>query len=195
MNDILNINDLKNGVPGAFEKLVETHQKKVINTCYRFLNNREDAEEIAQEVFIEVYKAIPRFREDAKISTWIFRISVNRSLNYIKKMKRKKRFDPFRKNPGTLNEIEQVQDSPYSQPPNQLEEEERKHILQEAMDSLPENQKTALILRTYDGFDIKEVAEIMGMSTSAVESMVHRARKNLQKFLFRYYKHLSSIQN
>jgi RNA polymerase sigma-70 factor, ECF subfamily len=188
MNAQLWIKELKERNPGAFEQLVESHQKKVINTCYRFLNNREDAEEIAQEVFIEIFKSIADFREEASLSTWIYRISVTRSLNFLKKMKQKKRFSLFQRNPGPEIEMEQIPAPSGSNPENELEERERRAILQHAVDSLPENQKTALILSKYDGFDRKEIAEIMGTTTSAVDSLVHRAKQNLQEKIHKYYK-------
>jgi RNA polymerase sigma-70 factor, ECF subfamily len=188
MNAQLWIKELKSRTPGAFEKLVETHRKKVINTCYRFLNNREDAEEVAQEVFIEIYKSIANFREEAALSTWIYRISVTRSLNFLKKMKRKKRFFLFNGNPCYEIELEQIPTQSGVSPEEDMEEKERRAILQHAVDSLPENQKTALILSKYDGFDRREIADIMGITTSAVDSLVHRAKSNLREKIRKYYK-------
>ena len=91
------IEKLKQGDIKSFKIFVDEHQKKVLNTCYRFLNNKEDAEDLTQEVFIEVYKSISSFRGDSKISTWIYRIAVTKSLDFIRKKKRKKRFAILKK--------------------------------------------------------------------------------------------------
>jgi RNA polymerase sigma-70 factor (ECF subfamily) len=84
MSDVEIIELLKQGSEQAFKKLVETHQKLVVNTCFGMVHNREDAEDIAQDVFIEVYRNIQKFRADSKLSTWLYRIAVNRSLNHIR---------------------------------------------------------------------------------------------------------------
>jgi RNA polymerase sigma-70 factor (ECF subfamily) len=92
MKDEYLINNLKKGDLHVFKVLVDEHQKRVLNTCYRFVNNREDAEDLTQEVFLEVYKSISRFRGDSKLSTWIYRIAMTKSLDFLRKQKRKKRF-------------------------------------------------------------------------------------------------------
>ena len=195
MNDKEWIKELKNGNPAAFKKLVGHHRKKVLNTCYRFLNSREDAEEIAQEVFIEVYKSISRFREEAALSTWIYRIAVTKSLDYLRKLKRKKRFDYGKKINGFEKEVEHIPAPPGTNPEVELEEQERFGILREAMESLAENQRIALTLSKYDGFSHKEIADIMGITVSAIEALIHRAKKNLKKKLFRYFKTQGSLKN
>ena len=81
---------LKEGDPSAFRKLVADHQDRIVNTCYGFLQNRQDAEDVAQEVFMEAFRSILKFRGDAKISTWLYRIAVNRSLNLIQSKKKKR---------------------------------------------------------------------------------------------------------
>jgi len=188
MNDIEWIKELKNGDPDAFKKLVEYHQDKVLNTCYRFLNNREDAEEIAQEVFIEVYKSISRFREESALSTWIYRIAVTRSLDYLRKLNRKKRITHVQKIFGLEREVEQVPAPSNTNPSNNLEEQERHRVLHRAVQSLPENQRVALILSKYDGFNYKEIAGIMGVTVYAIQALIHRAKKNLKKKLHHYYR-------
>jgi RNA polymerase sigma-70 factor, ECF subfamily len=91
------IENLKSGDLKSFKILIDDHQKKVLNTCYRFVNNKEDAEDLTQEVFIEVYKSISSFRGESKISTWIYRIAITKSLDFIRKKKRKKRFAIIKK--------------------------------------------------------------------------------------------------
>ena len=181
------INQLKATSEHAFKLLVETYQEKVLNTCYHFLHNKLDAEDLAQEVFIEVFRSIDHFKEDAQLSTWIYRIAVNKSLDSIRKKKRKKRFAYVMSLTG-IGEVEKELPLPApSNPQVDLEQKERIKILNQAIDSLPENQKVAITLSKYEGFSNKEVAEILGTSLSAVESLIHRAKINLHKKLYQFY--------
>jgi RNA polymerase sigma-70 factor (ECF subfamily) len=172
---------------GAFNNLVELHQEKVLNTCFRFVDSKADAEDLAQEVFIEVYRSIGHFREDAELSTWIYRIAVNKSLDFVRKKKRKKRFAFVLSLADFGDDEKELQLPASSNPQNDLEQKERIQILNQAIDSLPENQKAAITLSKYEGFSNKEIAEIMDTSVSAVESLVHRAKNNLHKKLYQFY--------
>jgi len=186
------IKKLKSGDEPAFKECVESHNDRVLNTCYRLVQNRDDAEDLAQEVFIEVYRSIGHFREDAELSTWIYRIAVNKSLDFVRKKKRKKRF-AFVMSLAGFGEVEKELSLPApSNPQVELEQKERIKILNQAIESLPENQQVAITLSNYEGFSNKEIAEIMETSVSAVESLIHRAKNNLHKKLYRFYeKHLS----
>ncbi|MFT6699957.1 MAG: RNA polymerase sigma factor (sigma-70 family), partial [Porticoccaceae bacterium] len=86
------INQLRQGKQAAFGKLIEVYQQKVFSTCISFVPNNEDAEDIAQEVFLEVFKSVSNFKGEAKLSTWIFRIATNKCLEFIRKKQAKKRF-------------------------------------------------------------------------------------------------------
>lgn len=178
---------LKTRQAAAFQELIERYQYRVVNTCYGFVHNREDAEDIAQEVFLEVYQSIEKFRGDAKLSTWIHRISVTKSLDFLRKHNRKKRFGRLRRIFGRDQEIDQIPAPASHNPHRHLEQQERARILKQAVDSLPENQRIAITLHKYDGFSYKDAADIMGTSVSSVESLLHRAKKNLQKRLSAYY--------
>ena len=187
MDDIALQAAVKDGSSEAFQHLVDRYHYKVINTCYGFVHNKEDAEDLAQEVFLEVYSSISRFREESKLSTWIYRISVTKSLDFIRKTTRKKRVGFLRSVFGKDTEIEQVHAFPATNPHTSLEQQERANILQQAVDSLAENQKIAITLSKYEGFSYQEIADIMGTSLSSVEALIHRAKKNLQKKLYQYY--------
>lgn len=178
---------LKQKDPDAFRALVELYQNRVIKTCYRFLHNQDDAEDVAQDVFIEVYLSISGFREEAKLSTWIYRIATTKCLDFIRKKKRKKRFFIKKDSSGLTPPIELVPAEASTQPDKQIEAQERVGILQQAVDSLAENQKIAITLSKYEGFSNKEIAEVMETSLSSVESLIHRAKKNLEKKLYRYF--------
>ena len=183
------IQKLQQGNEQAFKLLVENYQKQVVNTCFGMVHNTEDAEDIAQEVFIEVFRSIQNFRADAKLSTWLYRIAVNRSLNFIRDNKRKKWFQSFDDITGGKNSHLQRDISGHNETPvTEMENTQRTNILHETISSLPENQKTAFILNKYEDLSYKEISEVMEMSVSSVESLIHRAKLNLQKKLYNCYK-------
>jgi len=172
--------------PDNFKDLVLEHQDLVLNIIFRFLNTKEDAEDVAQEVFIEVYRSLVAFQGNAQLSTWIHRIAVNKSLDFLRKRNRKKRLGQVKQIVG-LNDIEEkIAAPPSSNPHSVLENKERALLLKQAVDSLSKKQRTAVILNKYEGFSYQEVAEIMQTTLSAVESLIHKGMKNLRKKLFDY---------
>lgn len=181
------IQKLQQGNEKAFRQLVENYQKLVVNTCYGLLQNTEDAEDIAQDVFVEVFGSVGNFRADSKISTWLYRIAVNRSLNHIRDNKKRKWFQSFDDIVKEKNAQFHRQHSSEN-PGIELENLQRANILHEAIGSLPENQKTAFTLNKYEDLSYKEIAEIMDISVASVESLIHRAKLNLQKKLYTCYK-------
>ena len=181
------IENLKKGDIKSFRILVDEHQRKVLNTCYRFLNNKEDAEDLTQEVFLEVYKSISSFREESKISTWIFRIAVTKSLDFIRKKKRKKRYAVLKRIFSDDALTVEIPDNSNLNPGRRTEEQDRIRILNEALESLPQNQRAAFTLSKYDELSYKEIADILNTTISSVESLIHRAKNNLKKKLYHYY--------
>jgi RNA polymerase sigma-70 factor, ECF subfamily len=171
-----------------FKSLVAEHQEMVINTCYRFVFNREDAEDLAQDVFVEIFRSLDQFREEAKLSTWIYRIAVTKSLDHLRRMKRKKRFSSLKRMIGVSDPSEDIAAPLNDNPAEKLAGSERLSILQHALNALPESQKTAFLLSKQEGYSNQEIADILKTSVSAVESLVHRAKKNLHDKLYSYYK-------
>jgi RNA polymerase sigma-70 factor, ECF subfamily len=173
----------------AFREVVETFRKNVYHTCFGFVHNRQDAEDIAQDVFIELYRSVNKFRGDSKLSTWVYRICVNKSLNHIRKHKNSKLLYPIEllfsglRDDGNRTEMEE----PSAQEDN-VERKEMKKVLHQAIDSLPENQRTAFTLSKFDDLSYNEISEVMETSLSAVESLIHRAKLGLQKKLLKYRK-------
>lgn len=170
----------------AFRQLVELYKDYVYRICYSFLKQSEDAEDIAQEVFIEIHKSAAYFRAEAKISTWIYRIAVNKSINHLnsknyKFLRQVKSLFSIDDKPRKI-EAELNDQSDYS-----VEATEKSNILFKAIDSLPNNQKIAFTLNKVDGLPYQEIAEIMNLSLSSVESLLHRAKINLQKKLDHYF--------
>ena len=185
MDDFLDIEALKKGSQSAFSSLLSLFSQKVYNLCLRILQNEQDAEDVTQEVFTTVYLSIHQFKGDSKLSTWIYRISVNKSQEFIRKKNRKKRFGfgvPIDKAESLL-EIS----SNFMHPGFELENQERGSILLAAINTLPENQKIAFTLFNMEGIPYEEIAQIMNTSISAVESLLFRARQNLKKKLSDYY--------
>ena len=181
------LNTFKAGNSYSFRGIVDEFTEKGLNTSSRFLNNRQDAADVAQAVFIEIFLSLAKFRGEATLSTWVYRIAVTKSLDFLRQQKRKKRFGSIKQVFG-LKGIEQELPTPVNSNPDALlENQERAQILQKAVNSLAENQKVANVLHKYEGFSYKEIAAIMNTSVSAVESLIHRGMQNLKKKLYHYY--------
>jgi RNA polymerase sigma factor (sigma-70 family) len=154
----------------------------VYNLILSFLQNTEDAEDVTQEVFIEVFRSLNKFKGNSTISTWIYRISVNKSLDFLRKKNRKKRFAFI--NSLFINEDknqEIIQVANFEHPGVLLEQKENAIILFKLIDELKENQKTAFILFHIEELSQKEIAEIMGISSKAVELLIRRAKLKLKE--------------
>jgi len=175
------IQKLKSNDREAFYELVALYKDSVITTCYRFLLNKEDAEDISQDVFVEVYQSIGSFKGEAQLSTWIYRIAVTKCLNEIKKRKRKKRFALI----GKILPIEEVGQwiSGGVLSDNDLNEAEMWNELRQVFDRLPENQRVAYTLSRMEGFTNAEIAALMDTTTVAVESLIYRAHKKVTQQL------------
>lgn len=181
------INLLKAGDREAFNELLKNSGSRVFNTALGILQNNEDAEDITQEVFVEVFQSITNFKGDAKLTTWIYRITVTKSLEFLKKKNRKKRFG-FMTPLFSDERVEPIMEVPdFYHPGVQLENKERSKILFAAINSLPENQKTAFVLQKIENLSYAEIADVMRVSLSSVESLMFRAKQNLQKLLSDYY--------
>ncbi|MGF7217966.1 RNA polymerase sigma-70 factor (ECF subfamily) [Spirosoma lacussanchae] len=176
------------GSETAFRQLYEITKSRVFNTALGYVRSREDAEEITQDVFIEVFRSAGRFKGDARVTTWLYRITVSRSLDYLKHKKRQKRFafltSLFDPSSGNL-----LHDAPdFVHPGIELDRQENAAILFRAIDTLADKQKTAYILTRIEGLSNGEAAEVMAVSVGAVESLLQRATENLKKQLAGWYK-------
>jgi RNA polymerase sigma-70 factor (ECF subfamily) len=181
INDILERNSER-----AFEELVSRYQELVVKTCKGFVTSYADAEDIAQEVFIEVFESLDGFRSEAKLSTWLYRIAVNKSLNFVRKKKREKIFrsiEAFFTSNNSEDEPLQIEDRSNNKADSNIERFESKRMLKESINRLPENQRIAFILSKYQELSYKEIAAVMEVSLSSVESLLFRAKTNLQKHI------------
>jgi RNA polymerase sigma factor (sigma-70 family) len=184
------IASLKQGSEVAFKELVGVFKDRIYNTSLGFVQNSEDAEEITQDVFIKVFENINDFRGDARLSTWLYRIAVTGSLEFLRKKKRKKRA-------GLLISLFSRKDNEWHQPDFNhpgiaAENKETAAVLFKAINQLPEQQQTAFLLQKTENLSQTEIADVMNTSVGAVESLLQRAKTNLRKLLEEYYqKHFS----
>lgn len=170
----------------AFQALVKAYQDMVFNTCLGMLRDVEDAEECAQDVFIEVYKSVDGFRAEAKLSTWIYRIATTKCLERIRKRKAKKRF-AFLSSLSGDHQPDSRHLSNFVHPGVQMEQNENARALFNAIEKLSENQRVAFTLHKIEGLPYEEIAEVLDVSLSSVESLMFRAKQNLKKLLKSYY--------
>jgi len=171
-----------------FRQLMEDHKNRVVNTCYGFLHNREDAEDVAQEVFLEVYLSYHLFRGESSIASWIYRIAVNKSLDVCRKRNTKKRIAFFKRmihiDQVNAKEIIQYEDDALTT----MEYRERTKVLYQALEKIPQNQRIAITLSKFEDLSMREIAKVMDTSESAVESLLSRAKVSLKKYLENYYR-------
>lgn len=191
MNELELIQQLREGDELAFKALVTTYQDMVYNTAMGIVQSSEDAEDVAQEVFIQVYRSIDQFKGDARLSTWIYRITTTKALDHIRSKKRKKRFAFITSLFGPNDELvhEPVD---FQHPGVALDRKEQAALLFRMIDQLPENQKVAFTLHKTEELSYQEIAEVMQLSVSAVESLLFRARQNLRKLLEKHYQQNNS---
>ncbi|MRS64563.1 sigma-70 family RNA polymerase sigma factor [Larkinella terrae] len=181
------IAELKAGRESAFRILVETYQDKVYNIALVIVQQPEEAEDIAQEVFIEVYQTVRQFREEARLTTWLYRITTSKALAHHRKRKARKRFSILTSLFGLNNEV--LHHPPdFHHPGVSLEQKEEMKTLFKAIDQLADTQKVAFILHYIEEQSHREIADVLEVSVSAVESLLHRAKQNLRKQLAPYYK-------
>lgn len=182
MNEFELIQGLRNGNEAAFKLLVDTYQDRVYNTVMGIVQNPEDAEDVTQEVFIQVYRSIHTFKGESKLSTWLYRIATTRSLDLLRSRKSKKRFGFIQRLFGEGNEpLLEIPD--FNHPGVELDKKDNAAKLFRAISQLPENQKTAFVLHKLEDLSYQEVSEVMKTSVPAVESLMHRAKLNLRKIL------------
>ena len=183
------IQELRDGKRSAYSKLIDDFEQKVFATCISFVPNKEDAEDIAQEVFVEVFNSIHKFKGNSKLSTWIYKITTNKCLEFIRKKSSKKRFGFMQSITGNAIPMDKTQYfTEMNHPGVLLENKEKSETLFKAVNNLPEAQRVVFTLCKIDGKSYEEISEITEKSISSVESLMFRAKKNLQDLLEDFYK-------
>ena len=164
---------VQGGDRSAFDEIVERHRRAVYQVCYRFVNNHEDAADLAQETFVRAWKGIGNFKGDAALSTWLYRIAVNVSLNRVSS--RKLDVEPL--------DSDRFIDTTADAPGASLFRAERAEAVRRAIALLPEKQRATLILRAYQEMSHQEIADVLGSSVGAVKANFFHALANLKKIL------------
>lgn len=171
---------LQKGDHNAFRHIIESYQEGIIRVCHGFVGNTADAEDIAQEVFIQLYKSASGIRGDAKLSTWLYRVAVNKSINHLRSSKSRNIFDQA-KIDSHYNASSSVGTD------DSINESYHRDAIRQALDKLPDNQRTAFVLQKYEDLSYEEIASVMKLSLSSIQSLIFRARKNLQDSLKDYF--------
>jgi len=176
---------IKHGDTEALQELIEVHQHRIIGTVAKMLGDESDAEDIAQQVFIRVWRSAPRYQPSAKFTTWLYKITRNLVFNELRRRKRHpaQSLDAV---PGDDERPLQAADVSSKPPDITLLDEEMQAAIQQAIDELPETQRMAIILRRYDDVSYEEIGEILDLSVPAVKSVIFRARTELREKLKRY---------
>jgi RNA polymerase sigma factor (sigma-70 family) len=182
------LNDSEPTSMPAFEVLFETHQDRVFNTVMLLIQHRQDAEDVTQEVFVKAYEMLPKFKGDSSVGTWLYRIAVNTALNYLRAKKTKKRSGFLVALWGGKEDESPVDIADFVHPGVALERQEQAAILFKAISQLPENQRVAFSLSKVEDMSYAEIAQIMQVSYPSVESLIFRAKQNLQKLLRDFYR-------
>jgi len=183
---------LQRGDESAFAELVTRHQTRIISLIYRFVGNEAEAEDLAQEVFLRVYRTRHRYQPKARFSTWLYRIAANISLNALRNSHRRRgisvplAYDSEETQEGRTSE--HVEDRRGAPPGARVETDELRCQVRQAVGHLPESQRVAVILNKYEGLSYEEIAAVMNCSTMAVKSLLARARANLRERLEHYLK-------
>ncbi|MGQ9461844.1 MAG: sigma-70 family RNA polymerase sigma factor [Candidatus Fervidibacter sp.] len=169
-----------------FDEVVERYYDKVLNLALRLMGDLEEAHDLTQEVFIRAYQAYDRFRGEAEVFTWLYRITVNLAKNRYKQLQqeREHRWEILEETDEEEEEVEpfEWEDTKLS-PETLLEQKERAETIQKAIDELPEEQRITLVLRDIEGLSYQEIARVQGCSIEAVKSRLFRARSTLRKKL------------
>jgi len=186
LNEQLLIQQLQQGLEYAFSQLVEAYQHLVYNPVLGIVQNKEEAEDVSQDVFIQVYQSIKQFKGESKLSTWLYRIAITKSLDWQRRKNRKKRFAFVE---GLFGADDSIKHDPpeFNHPGVAMENKEQAALLFKAIKQLPNNQKVAFTLNKVEGLSYLEVATVMQVTEASVEAFLHRAKQNLRKELGNYY--------
>ncbi len=194
MSDREIINNILKGESHLFELLVDRYKSMVFKVAMGFVHDTQAANDIVQDVFVKLWSQLGDFTFEAKLSTWLYRVTVNTSLNVLRKDKFKSMIEDIshltRTNDDGSIEI-QIEDSYGETPEDYVRNEELRQLLKKAIDSLPKKQKIAFVLSKYRGLSSKDIAEIMEISPGNVDVLIYRAKQKLQKYILKHSKNFN----
>jgi len=173
----------------AFEFLVDRFQRKIIRFMSGWTRNAEQAEDLAQEVFLRIYKSRKTYLPTAKFSTWLYRIAHNVASNHVRDISARREYQLSKAGNGSTSGLllENIAVSPSGfQPTRNMDHQERSRIIIVALEALGERQRTAILLSKFEGMSYQEIGETMGLTVQAVKSLLMRARVNLKNLLEPY---------
>jgi RNA polymerase sigma-70 factor (ECF subfamily) len=172
------------GDTAAFKQLVQKNQRVVTGIIYRYTGNHHEVEDLAQDIFLKVYKAAPRYVPRAQFKTWLYKVVAHHCFNYFRSQKRRSFITSYNQSfPEEDNPPLHYAEAQKKQPENVLQQQELRTALNIALSELPERQRMALILHRFEDLSYKEIANVLGCSLSAVESLLFRAMSSLKKKL------------
>jgi RNA polymerase sigma-70 factor (ECF subfamily) len=180
---------VRDDVPGAFEEMVERYQHRLIGVMYGLVGNTEEAEDLAQEVFTRVWRSRKKYVIKSKFSTWLYTIAHNLAKNCLRSRQRKPLVAmPYLHDSGPLGArpAEQIVHDPGTGPMEKVQKHERAERIRAALGTLNERQRTAVVLNKFEEMNYAEIAEVMGLTTKGVKSLLSRARMNLRAALSDY---------
>lgn len=180
------IQQLRQGNEPAFRWLVDNYRNRVFSTVLNILQDSKEAEDAAQETFIQVFESVGSFKEESTLSTWIYRIAVRKALDKIRRRKTRQKLQKIL--PWWMPDEKRSTDESFLHPGIVAENKEKAAVLFKAIESLPEKQKLAFTLIKVQGMNYEEACDVMQQNVKAVESLISRAKVNLQKQLEDYYK-------
>lgn len=183
--DLALVERFKAGDHSAFERLVEKYQKNVLNLVYRFTGDGTRAEDLAQEVFVRIFRALGGFEAKAKFFTYLYKVTLNLCLKERERQKRKRTYSLEERLGEDDNRTREVED-PRGSAEDEVERRDTARIVREAIVSLPDDQRTAVILHRYNGLSYEELSEVLNISLPAVKSRLHRAKLALKERLEGY---------
>ncbi len=184
--DLVWMERVKTGDAEAFRELIEAHQHRIIGTIAKMLSDDTEAEDLAQQVFIRVWKSAARYEPTAKFTTWLYTITRNLVFNELRRRRRHGMQSLSDPPAGDERSAIQVADPSTKAPDRSVLDAEMQDAIQKAIEELPETQRMAVILRRYDDISYEEMGEILGLSVPAVKSVLFRARTELREKLRRY---------
>jgi RNA polymerase sigma-70 factor (ECF subfamily) len=173
---------------GAFEELVELYQHRLVTVMHHLVGSADEAEDLAQEVFLRVYRARKKYRPRAKFSTWLFTIANNLALNALRSRQRKPVVPLDLRDSGPLGPrpAEQLVQDRADPPARCVQQQELAAVIRRALEGLNERQRAAVVLNKFEDMNYNEIADVMGLTTKAVKSLLSRARSNLRSALKDY---------
>jgi len=167
----------------AFRHLTERYQQKVFTICMGFTHDKDEANDVSQEIFIEVFRSLPKFRGQSSFSTWLYRIAVSKSMKFVQR----DRFRKFKMSLDILSDHTSFEQSDKGNlTDDRINRQETKKMLKKALAALPKKQRIAFILNKYKELTNKEISEIMILPTASVDTLIYRARKNMKQYLIKY---------